>query len=273
MEVRKMTRLTVVSISLILISLMLAGVSFARIDPETCVGLWLFDEGKGNTTKDFSGKGNNGTLISDPKWVNGQFGKALEFNGSSNFVQVPHADNLTMTKEITVEFWFTTGKKMGVFEDRQAVVGKHYLEYEVGIYPSGGVHTYTSDGAGNYDEGINCSIAGKLPEGDWILDKWYHLAWTLNGRHEIVYVNGKNIGEYDKAHEGTRPGAHTLEIGRRQGGSLPLKGAVDEAAVFNVVLKEDDIKACMEKGMERVLGITAVFPSGKLTTTWGEIKK
>ncbi|MBM3236205.1 LamG domain-containing protein [Candidatus Poribacteria bacterium] len=180
-----MTRLTVVSTCLILISLMLAGVSFARIDPETCVGLWLFDEGKGDTTKDSSGNGNNGTLISKPKWVKGQFGNALEFDGSSNFVQVPPADSLTMTKEITVAFWFRTGKKMGVFEDRQAVVGKHYLEYEVGIYPSGGVHTYTSDGAGNYDEGINCSIAGKLPEGDWILDKWYHLAWTLIGLKQL----------------------------------------------------------------------------------------
>jgi hypothetical protein len=86
-------------------------------------------------------------------------------------------------------------------------------------------------------------------------------------------VNGKNIGEYDKAHEGTKPGVHTLDIGRRQGGSLPMNGAVDEAAIFNVVLKQDDIKTCMEKGMLRALGIEAVFPSDKLTTTWGEIKK
>lgn len=268
-----MTRLTLAYISFILISLMFVGISYARIDPEACVGLWLFDEGKGDTAKDSSGNGNDGTLMNKPKWVKGQFGNALEFDGGSTYVEVPHADSLTMTKEITVAFWFTTGKKMGVFEDRQAVVGKHYLEYEVGIYPSGGVHTYTSDGAGNYDEGINCSIAGKLPEGDWIRDEWYHLAWTLDGRHEIVYVNGINIGEYDKAHEGTRPGAHTLDIGRRQGGSLPLTGAVDEAAVFNVVLKENDIIDCMEKGMLRALGIEAVFPLDKLTTTWGEIKK
>ena len=268
-----MKRLTAFCTTFIFISLILSGMSFARIDPETCVGLWLFDEGKGDTTKDSSGNGNDGTLVSKPKWVkDGPFDNAMEFNGGS-YVEVPHADILTMTEEITVAFWFRTDKKMGVFEDRQAVVGKHYLEYEVGIYPNGGIHTYTSDGAGGYDEGINCSIAGKLPEGDWILDEWYHLAWTLDGRHEIVYVNGINVGEYDKAHEGTKPGAHTLEIGRRQGGSLPMNGAVDEAAVFNVVLKEDDIIDCMEKGMLRALGIEAVFPSGKVTTTWGEIKK
>ncbi len=267
-----MTRLTIVVISFIVISLMFVGISYARIEPKTAVGVWLFDKGKGDTAKDSSENGNDGTLMNKPKWVDGKFGKALAFDGS-NYVQVAHADNLTMTNEITVEFWFKTGKKMSVFGDRQAVVGKHYLEYEVGIYPNGGVHTYTSNGAGGYDEGINTSIAGKLAEGDWIRDKWYHLAWTLNGNHEIVYVNGINIGEYDKPNKGTKPGTHTLEIGRRVGGSLPLDGAVDEVAVFNVALEEKDIQDSMNKGLERVLGFTAVSPSGKLTTIWGQIKK
>ena len=139
----------------------------------------------------------------------------------------------------------------------------------------GQIHTYTSDGAGNYDEGIMTSIAGKLPdkEADWEKGKWYHIAWTLEGRHEIAYVNGIKLGEHDKAHENTKPGVNPLEIGRRVGGSIPLTGAVDEVAVFNVALEEEDIKASMEKGMERVLGITAVFPSDKLATTWGQIKE
>ena len=64
-----------------------------------------------------------------------------------------------------------------------------------------------------------------------------------------------------------------LEIGRRVGGSIPLTGAVDEVAVFNVALEEEDIKDSMEKGMERVLGIAAVSPSDKLAVTWGQIKK
>ncbi|MBM3236204.1 LamG domain-containing protein [Candidatus Poribacteria bacterium] len=167
--------------------------------------------------------------------------------------------------------WFKTTKQMTVFGDRQAVVGKHYLEYEVGIYPSGGVHTYTSNGADAYDEGINCSIAEELSEADWTLDKWYHLAWTLNGNHEIVYVNGVNVGEFDKANSGTKPGTHTLDIGRRQGGSLQFTGAVDEVAIFNVALSEADVQISMNQGLARVL--TAVSPSGKLTTTWGQIKQ
>lgn len=260
--------------TLVLASLFFTGFIYARIDPETVVGLWLFDEDDGDIAEDESGKGNDGTLMGKPKWIVGKFGAALEFNGS-NYVSVTHSDSLTMDENITVMCWFKTDKEMTVFEDRQALVGKHYLEYEVGIYPSGVIHTYTNDGSGGgYDEGINASMAGKLPDGDmtWELDKWYHVAWTLEGSHEIVYINGVNVGEYNKAHEGTEAGLNPLEIGRRVGGSLPFTGAIDEVAVLNVTLSQEDIQDVVEQGLEAALGMTAVAPEGKLTTTWATVK-
>ncbi len=48
---------------------------------------------------------------------------------------------------------------------------------------------------------------------------------------------------------------------------------MDEAAIFNIALTEDDIKGIMNEGLEKVLGITAVDLSGKLTSTWASIKK
>jgi hypothetical protein len=259
----------------VVVGLFFAGSGYTRIDPNTIAGLWLFDdEDQGDVVEDLSGNGNDGTLMGKPKWVKGMFGTALEFNGS-NYVSVPDSDSLDMTDEVTVMFYFWTDKKMSVFEDRQAVVGKHYLEYEVGIYPNGGVHTYTNDGTGGgYDEGINTAIAGKLQDkdADWVLGKWYHMAWTLNGQHEIVYVNGIKIGEFNKPHAGTQAQAHTLEIGRRVGGSLPFIGGIDEVIVLNVAVEEEDIKAVAELGLERALGLTAVSPAGKLATTWAAIK-
>jgi hypothetical protein len=68
--------------------LFIAGVltasSYARIDPKTCLGMWLFDEGKGDIAKDKSGMGNDGTITGNPKWVDGKFGKALSFNGAES---------------------------------------------------------------------------------------------------------------------------------------------------------------------------------------------
>lgn len=271
-------KLNVVSVFIffVAISFVFVNYSFAKIDPKTMVGLWLFDEGKGNTAADSSGNGNDGFLKGNTKWVKGQFGSAVEFAGT-DWVEVPDSDSLDMNKQITVMFWVKTSKVMkDMWADRQAVVGKHYLEYEVGIYMQGQIHTYTKNpngAADAYDEGIMASIAGKLPtkEADWELNKWYHIAWTLDKRHEIAYVNGVKIGEYDKANEGTKPGMHTLDIGRRQGGGIPVTGAVDEVAIFNVPLSEEDIKLASEKSLKS--GGLAVSPLKKLTTTWANIKR
>ena len=60
--------------------MLFVGNSFAKVKPETIVGIWLFDENVGNIAKDTSPNGkNNGILQEKPKWVQGKFGKALEF--------------------------------------------------------------------------------------------------------------------------------------------------------------------------------------------------
>jgi concanavalin A-like lectin/glucanase superfamily protein len=267
-------KMTLVCISIALFGLFLANSSYAIIDAKSLVGMWLFND-EDDIAEDKSGNGNDGELMANPEWVDGKFDGGLEFDGS-NYVVVPDSDSLDMTDAVTVMFWFATDKKMGPFDDRQAVVGKHYLEYEVGIYPAGAIHTYTNDGTGGgYDEGINTGIAGKLPDkdADWELGKWYHLAWTLDGTHETVYVNGVLIGEFDKPHEGTLAQAHTLEIGRRQAGSLAFVGIVDEVAIFNVALEQEDVQEAFERGLEEALGMAAVFPADKLATTWGQIRR
>ena len=161
-----------------------------------------------------------------------------------------------------------------MWADRQVIVSKHHQEYDIGIYPTGQFHTYSSNGAGAHDEGIMTTMAGKLPDqdADWEEGKWYHVAWTLNGRHEIAYVNGINIGESDKANEGTKPGTHPLEFAQRSGGSLRLTGAVDEIIILSEVLEIDDIEIAANEGLEVALGINAVSAADKLATTWAAIK-
>lgn len=268
------TRATMIWVSLVAAGLFFASVSYAAINPANIAGLWLFDDGAGTVAKDSSGKGNDGTLTGNPQWGAGKFGKALVLDGD-DYVTIKDSNSLDMTNQITVMLWFKSNKEMkDMWADRQVVVGKHYTEYEVGIYMDGQMHTYTSDGAGNYDEGVMASMSEELGEATWALDKWYHVAWTLNGQHEIAYVNGVKIGEQDKAHANTMPGNNPLEIGERVGGSLRLTGAVDEVVVLNVALSEADIKNAMSKGMGTILGgpTTAVFPAGKLTTAWGDVK-
>ena len=86
-------RLFWIGVVVLFMTSMLAVSSYAVLDPETVVGIWKFDEGKGNTAKDASENGNDGTLTNKPKWVDGKFGKALELDGSS-FVDMGNDESL-----------------------------------------------------------------------------------------------------------------------------------------------------------------------------------
>ena len=54
------------------------------------VGLWLMNEGSGNTVQDLSGNGNHATFHANgPDWAAGQYGRALKFNGSDDNILLP----------------------------------------------------------------------------------------------------------------------------------------------------------------------------------------
>lgn len=57
-----------------------------------------------------------------------------------------------------------------------------------------------------------------------------------------------------------------------QGAEFNFDGSMDEIAVFNVALTDDDIKAIATSGLGVSMGISPVTRSGKLTSKWAEIK-
>ena len=52
---------------------------YAGLDDKSLVLYLSFDEGKGGDAADGSIHGHDGELVQNPSWVDGQFGKALEF--------------------------------------------------------------------------------------------------------------------------------------------------------------------------------------------------
>ena len=49
-----------------------------------------------------------------------------------------------------------------------------------------------------------------------------------------------------------------------------FRGILDEVAIIGAVLSEDDINSVMDNGFE---GVAAVEATGKLTTTWANLKR
>jgi hypothetical protein len=79
-----------------------------QISCPTCyqglVGYWPFDEGSITIAKDYSGNGNNGTLVNVPTWTTGKVGGALSFN--NNYVRIRSinipGDQITMMAWINI---------------------------------------------------------------------------------------------------------------------------------------------------------------------------
>jgi hypothetical protein len=213
---------------------------------ESLVAYYPFEDG----AKDASGNNNNGVITGTLNCnVEGKIGKACLFNGISDYIAIDDSNSLDMSQEITISVWFKLSKSL---VNRQALVGKHFIEYELGVYPSGCIHTYTSNTIINgYTEGINLCVDGKptFTETDWITNKWYHVAWTLNKNEEKLWINGVYLGSYNKINSGnglgTLPGTHKLEIGRRASPNpeMYFSGTIDEVRVYNRSLSEEEIKA------------------------------
>ncbi|MHC4753388.1 MAG: hypothetical protein ACYTFW_26435, partial [Planctomycetota bacterium] len=49
------------------------------------IGWWKLDEDEGTIALDSSGRGNYGTLVGDPQWVDGYDGGGLQCDGSGDW--------------------------------------------------------------------------------------------------------------------------------------------------------------------------------------------
>ena len=250
-------RLSLICISIIVISLMLIGQSFAKIDPETCVGIWLFDEGSGTTAKDSSGNKNDGTLKNGPKWVEGKFGKALEFDGG-NYVEVPASASFSYEKGYSFAIWFKANR----VDVQQGQIGQNGGGQYINFWMNSNQLRWETDNGQNFYSTVLIQA-----------NQWYHAVGTYDFSTGLakIYING----QFDKEISFTSDKNFTaipVIIGSYGVGSYPFNGTIDEVAIFNVPLLEGDIQTIMTKGLERALGITAVSPAGKLTTTWSSVK-
>ncbi|MCP4607809.1 MAG: LamG domain-containing protein [Planctomycetes bacterium] len=199
------------------------------------VGYWNFDEGSGTTAFDSSGNGLDGTLTGDPQWVLGQIGGALEFDGDDS-VEIPHSPLLSLTDEITITAWtYMNANASG----EMAIVSKggwgaNDLPYELTEEAGSIIYWQFYDDAGRDD----CQ-----PQSPPI-EEWHHLAATYDGQIFKCYIDGELADE--AVYAGTMPeNTASVTIGQRSRGGTYYQGILDEVAIFNRALGEDEIPRIM----------------------------
>ena len=252
---------------------MLAVVCSTYASADLLEGLVLYmplDEGSGTSTEDFSENGFTGELNGGANWVDGKFGKALQFSASADFVAVADHEAFHIEGAITQAAWINLDRLPSahaiIFGTRAGGGGRN-IGFGFGTNPANGIKVWTNGAGGGFLD---------INDNETALDtgKWYYLAYTHtsdnNGLVEI-YVDG----ELTHAQDSNNPVApsettSSIQIGTWSGEAWP--GIVDEVRLWNRALSADEVKESMELGMAAFF-LTAVDPQDKLATSWGNIKR
>ena len=245
-------------------------VSQAKVD--SSLVLYLdFEDGQGDTVKDLSDYGNDGTIQGEPKWVDGKFGKGLEINLDS-IVLVPDSDKFKITDELTVACWAKfqdfapeawQGNTLDFLVCRWNWTGGDNRCYETYLQSQAPTIVVSSDGT---DATSSKAVAKEPVE----LDKWYNIVGTFDGSNLKIYVNGEEAGTGEHKGKIFAGDESPISIGDNDVGLAPnfhLVGVIDEVAVYDRALSQNEIKQKVMSG-----NILAVKFEGKLTTTWCSIK-
>ncbi len=240
--------------------------SYAEIDSQTIVGLWLFDDVAGDTVNDLSGNGHDGTISGGPELVAGKFGQALKFDGTDDFIDCGTAESLNLGT-FTVTFWARLPATQGW--NHMVSKGSHVGSGTPGSV-NWGVMMRSGEARFLYEVYTDTAWTGiSAPEVP--LNEWQHLATTYDGDKMEFFLNGESLGSSADvkikldASRSFRIGGIATE------GETPgnfFNGSIDEVALFSAVLSVEDIQALMNDGV----GTTAVSPAGKSAKTWAEIK-
>ena len=275
---RKCDKLMIFGSVISVIILMSATQGFSVVDPETAVGVWLFNEEAGDVAKDLTENALDAKFLDPVKWTDGKFDGGLEFK-SGGLANAGTSQLLNVgTANFSMLAWFKYAKTA---DDWHATI----IEKADFAMPR---HGYLLCVRGNLDpnnkgkplfwfglaQGAGVHLFGTSPIND---GKWYHLAATADRKGAMkLYRDGKLEAEKDiSAQQKENEDNHKpFTIGGEAGVASRslVDGTIDEAALFNIVLTEDQITEIAQKGLARALGAEAVSPNDKLATAWGKIK-
>jgi hypothetical protein len=243
------------------------------------LGYWRLGESSGNVAYDSTTNGRNGTYTNSPTLAqthDGVWGtndKAVQFNGTNQYVSIPAFTGTTSVTDFTVEAWVkviahnalnrnyildfrgngaAATNSFAMLVDNVAGVTEvhHVIQYAAGVYTE-------------YDVPISSAVGN-----------WTHHVVTRSGSTLTAYVNGVAIANtFTGASVAPKADVLQLDNAKRIGtwaaapanGNYWLNGLVDEVAVYNTALSAARVQAHYNAALKRLTCETDnVFLSG----TW-----
>jgi hypothetical protein len=223
------------------------------------VGYWPFN---GNAN-DESGNGyhgtNNGATLTADR--NGKVNSAYNFDGNSNFIQMPE-NSAFSPATITVSVWFKImGNKSDQILIRRRASGfsiNYNLTYSYGSPAQNKIATslYVGDNKA-YSNIVNNSID----------NSWHNLILTYDGLLYSTYFDGINVYKSSANGNGSLY-TQGLEFTLGRDGGNPnyyYQGLLDDIAIYNRALSQQEITALYTGSNQSALASTKVFVDAPAT--------
>jgi hypothetical protein len=210
------------------------------------VGWWRFNNEAGESStlfKDWSTYGNNGTCsgAACPVSATGKFGNALQFNGTTDYVDAGNGASLNITGAITIEAWVKTNT-IPASGHWPALLDKN-INYQLVITPTTGKPylQWNNSGSG-YNVVSNTALS---------IGVWAHIAVVVINGSQTLYFNGVKSGSASNPALLDTSTQHLL-IGKNNGSNDFFNGSIDEVKIWNRALSPNEIKASYNVGLNKL---------------------
>ena len=207
--------------------------TFSRAAQDPGLVAWYtFEEGPGDTIKDWSGLGNDGKNLG-AEFVDLGVGKgfALRFGDADGYVDCGNDPSLDLTETLTIELWLypeTYRVKGGI----AGLVGKSLSSYAL-TCEGNSCWFFIAQDAMRTD----CSAAATLRE-------WNHIVVTFDGKFSRTYTDGRQVGTQESLFQKIDHGANMyLRFPVAWGGKVEptVLCMMDDVRVYNRVLSKEEV--------------------------------
>ena len=217
--------------------------------PDDIQAYWKLDETTAGTYTDFI-SGKNGTGNADPAPATGTVNGAQQFDPALNTGIDVAADrdfNWLSTQSFSIEFWINMSNTPG---SNQVAVGRTGAFWFVGV-TNAGLVTFELTDNGGVTSTLGDTGTIRVDDG-----AWHHVVAVRDdslgaGGTNLLYVDGDlQDSEIINYTNGFFSNSASINIGYlNTGGFFRLEGLLDEVAIYDRALPEDEIDAHRDAGL------------------------
>lgn len=210
------------------------------------MGHWSFND---CTANDKSGNGNHGTKFGGTTCVNGVSGKAIQFDGSTGYINIPSASSLNPDRQLSISFWIKIQGYQNIWMTIMHKGGPYLSEFANREY------TVQFQRQSFFE----MSSAGDGLGMHWIWSplinntNWIHYVGVIDRlNHKMsIFLNGYKVAEAADNYDSFNINSDSIRIGKAEEireAVSPLKGIVDDIRLYNRVLSTAEIADLYKMG-------------------------